>query len=68
MGQWLKINGVAIYKTKPWKYQVDSKQKNLWLVELLVNSIKNLVFIEITDVINLRKQTIYYFDVNKYLS
>ncbi|VUZ43798.1 unnamed protein product [Hymenolepis diminuta] len=33
MGQWLKINGEAIYKTKPWKYQVDSKQKKLWYIQ-----------------------------------
>ncbi|VDO14640.1 unnamed protein product [Rodentolepis nana] len=33
MGQWLKINGDAIYRTKPWKYQVDSKQKKLWYLQ-----------------------------------
>lgn len=32
MGQWLRINGDAIYKTKPWRYQIDSKQNKLWLV------------------------------------
>lgn len=30
MGQWMQMNGEAIYKTTPWKYQVDSKRKNLW--------------------------------------
>lgn len=51
MGQWLKINGDAIYKTKPWKYQVDSKRKKLWLVKLAVNRIKKLIYVEITELL-----------------
>lgn len=30
MGQWLKINGEAIYESKPWKYQNDTKTPNVW--------------------------------------
>ena len=32
VGQWLKVNGEAIYGTKPWTYQNDTIAKHLWLV------------------------------------
>ncbi|XP_014681614.1 PREDICTED: alpha-L-fucosidase-like [Priapulus caudatus] len=30
MGQWLNVNGDAIYKTKPWTYQNDTVTTGVW--------------------------------------
>lgn len=30
MGDWLRINGEAIYGTRPWVYQNDTVQSNVW--------------------------------------
>ena len=30
MGEWLKINGEAIYGSKPWTHQNDTLTKNIW--------------------------------------
>ena len=30
MGKWLDVNGEAIFKTKPWKYQTDPKGAKIW--------------------------------------
>lgn len=33
LGQWLKVNGEAIYESKPWKHQNDTLTKDLWYTE-----------------------------------
>ena len=30
MGEWLSVNGEAIYSTKPWKVQNDTVNKDVW--------------------------------------
>ena len=30
MGDWLKVNGEAIYASKPWKYQNDTTTPGVW--------------------------------------
>ena len=32
MGDWLKLNGDAIYGTRPWRAQNDSVSGNVWYV------------------------------------
>ncbi|KAL5106120.1 Tissue alpha-L-fucosidase [Taenia crassiceps] len=49
MGQWLKINGDAIYKTTPWKYQVDSRRKNLWYLQKSATEKNPVVYALFTD-------------------
>ena len=35
MGSWLKVNGEAIYKSVPWKYQNDTINPKVWFVSSL---------------------------------
>lgn len=35
MGEWLKINGEAVYSTKPWVYQNDTFTPNIWFTSKL---------------------------------
>ena len=35
MGKWLKVNGEAVYATKPWSHQNDTTTPGVWLVEHL---------------------------------
>lgn len=30
MGAWLKVNGDAVYSSKPWSYQNDTVSGNVW--------------------------------------
>ena len=32
MGEWLSVNGEAIYSSKPWRAQNDTINKNVWYV------------------------------------
>ena len=32
MGDWLKVNGAAIYKSRPWRAQNDSVSGDVWYV------------------------------------
>lgn len=32
IGDWLRVNGEAIYATRPWSYQNDTVANNVWLV------------------------------------
>ena len=30
MGEWLQVNGDAVYSSTPWKHQNDTQAKNIW--------------------------------------
>ena len=36
MGEWLGVNGQAIYGTRPWTYQNDTTNPDVWWVLLLI--------------------------------
>jgi len=35
MGKWLKLNGEGVYKTKPWIFQNDTTNPNVWFTSKL---------------------------------
>ena len=41
LGSWLKVNGEAIYASKPWKRQNDTETSYVWLVQ----SVGSVVYI-----------------------
>ena len=36
LGDWLNVNGEAIYKSKPWTHQNDTLTKDVWFVLILI--------------------------------
>uniref|UniRef100_A0A5S6QCI3 Putative alpha-L-fucosidase n=1 Tax=Trichuris muris TaxID=70415 RepID=A0A5S6QCI3_TRIMR len=38
IGEWLQVNGEAIYSTQPWKYQRDSRSRDVWYTMRRKNS------------------------------
>ncbi len=39
LGEWLNINGEAIYSSLPWKYQNDTTNTNVWYTQNVSPSI-----------------------------
>lgn len=48
MGYWLKINGEAIYSSKPWKFQNDKKNTNVWYTMSANNQTVYAILLEYT--------------------
>lgn len=37
LGDWLKVNGEAVYSSKPWTHQNDTVNPDVWLVLFLIS-------------------------------
>lgn len=44
MGKWLKVNGDAIYESRPWTFQNDTKTPDVWYTSKLLASGRKLVY------------------------
>lgn len=44
MGNWLKINGEAIYESRPWTHQNDTKTPDVWYTSKLANADRTMVY------------------------
>ena len=42
IGEWMNVNGEAIYNTIPWKYQSDSSIGDIWYTASLVSVWTNI--------------------------
>ncbi|RWS15155.1 alpha-L-fucosidase-like protein, partial [Dinothrombium tinctorium] len=49
LGEWLLINGDAIYKTEPWKYQNDTKTHKVWYTAAKQNDLVYAIFFDWPD-------------------
>ena len=43
LGSWLKVNGEAIYASKPWKHQNDPETSYVWLVQ----SVRSVIYFSV---------------------
>lgn len=49
MGKWLQINGEAIYESRPWKFQNDTKLKNIWFTSKPTKNHRTIVYAIVLD-------------------
>lgn len=49
VGKWLHTNGEAIYESRPWLYQNDTKQKDIWYTSKLGDNGRTIVYAIVLD-------------------